>query len=62
MAELLLTAGTDDEIFTILGLIVTPLFAYLVYIGFFCDGCNRCCECKKKWRKEDEQKSNPRNS
>lgn len=35
MAELLLTAGTDDEIFTILGLIVTPLFAYLVYIGFF---------------------------
>lgn len=48
MAELLLTAGTDDEIFTILGLIVTPLFAYLVYIGFF---CNECDECKKKWRK-----------
>lgn len=58
MAELLLTAGTDDEIFTILGLIVTPLFAYLVYIGFFCDRCNGCCECKKKWRKEDGQKSN----
>lgn len=35
MAELLLTAGTDDEIFTILGLIVTPLMVYLVYIGFF---------------------------
>lgn len=48
MAELLLTAGTDDEIFTILGLIVTPLFAYLVYIGFF---CNECDECKKKWKK-----------
>lgn len=47
MAELLLTAGTDDEIFTILGLIVTPLFTYLVYIGFF---CNECDECKKKWR------------
>lgn len=51
MAELLLTAGTDNEIFTILGLIVTPLMAYLVYIGFFCDGCNECDECKKKWRK-----------
>lgn len=54
MAELLLTAGTDDEIFTILGLIVTPLFAYLVYIGFFCnecDECDECDECKKKWRK-----------
>lgn len=25
-----------------------PLFAYLVYIGFF---CNECDECKKKWRK-----------
>lgn len=54
MTELLLTAGTDDEIFTILGLIVTPLFAYLVYIGFFCDGCNGCCECKKKWRKKED--------
>ena len=32
MAELLLTAGTDDEVFTILGLIVTPLFAYFVCI------------------------------
>lgn len=53
MAELLLTAGTDDEIFTILGLIVMPLMAYLVYIGFFCDGCNGCCECKKKWRKNN---------
>lgn len=63
MAELLLTAGTDDVIFTILGLIVTPLFAYLVYIGFFCDECSECkCECKcKKWRKENGQKFNPRN-
>lgn len=55
MAELLLTAGTDDEIFTFLGLIVTPIMAYLVYVGFFCDGCDGC---KKKWRKEDGQKSN----
>lgn len=46
VAHALLTAGSDDEIFTILGLIVTPLFAYLVYIGFFCDECD---ECKKKW-------------
>lgn len=64
MAELLLTAGTDDELFTILGLIVTPIMAYLVYVGFFCDECSECCECckcKKKRRKEDEQKSNPRN-
>lgn len=52
MTELLLTAGTDDEIFTIIGLIVTSLFAYFVYMGFICDGCNRCCECKKKWRKK----------
>ena len=37
MAELLLTAGTDDEIFTILGLIFIPLFAYFVYAGFICD-------------------------
>lgn len=51
MAELLLTAGTDDELFTILGLIVTPIMVYLVYVGFFCDECS---ECKKKWRKEDE--------
>lgn len=48
VAHALLTAGSDDEIFTILGLIVTPLFAYLVYIVFF---CNECDECKKKWRK-----------
>ena len=53
MTELLLTAGTDDVIFTILGLIVTPLMMYFVYIGFFCDGCNVCCECKKKWRKNN---------
>ena len=51
MAELLLTAGTDDELFTFLGLIVTPLMAYLIYIGFFCDECDECDECKKKWRK-----------
>ena len=61
MAELFLTAGTDDELFTILGLIVTPIMAYLVYVGFFCDECGECEHCKKKWRKEDEQKSNPRN-
>lgn len=61
MAELLLTAGTDDELFTILGLIVTPIMAYLVYVGFFCDECSECSECEKKRRKEDEQKSNPRN-
>lgn len=55
MAELLLTAGTDDEIFTILGLIVTPIMVYLVYVGFFCDGCDGCdgcCECKKEWWKK----------
>lgn len=61
MAELLLTAGTDDELFTILGLITTPIMVYLLYVGFFCDECSECCKCKKKWRKEDEQKSNPRN-
>ena len=46
MAELLLTAGNDDVIFTIIGLIVTPLWVYFVYIGFFCDEC--CDECKKE--------------
>lgn len=51
MAELLLTAGTDDELFTILGLIVTPIMAYLVYVGFFCDECSECSECEKKRRK-----------
>ena len=61
MAELLLTAGTDDELFTFLGLIVTPIMAYLVYVGFFCDECSECSKCEKKWRKEDEQKSYPRN-
>lgn len=61
MAELLLTAGTDDELFTIIGLIVTPIMAYLVYVGIFCDECSECSECEKKWRKEDEQKSNSRN-
>lgn len=54
MAELFLTAGTDDELFTILGLITTPIMVYLVYVGFFCDECDECCECKKKRRKEDE--------
>lgn len=33
MVELLLTAGTDDEIFTILGLIVTPLMVYLCILS-----------------------------
>lgn len=33
MAELLLTVGTDDEIFTILGLIVTPLMVYLCILN-----------------------------
>lgn len=33
MAELLLTSGTDDEIFTILGLIVTPLMVYLCILN-----------------------------
>lgn len=64
MAELFLTAGTDDELFTILGLITTPIMVYLLYVGFFCDECSECCECcecKKKRRKEDGQKSNPRN-
>lgn len=42
MAELLLTAGTDDEIFTIIGLIFIPLFAYFVYAGFICDECDEC--------------------
>lgn len=54
MAELFLTAGTDDELFTILGLIVTPIMVYLVYVGFFCDECSECEHCKKKWRKENE--------
>lgn len=49
MAELLLTVGTDEEIFTILGLIVTPLFVYFIYAGFICDECG-CGECKKKRR------------
>lgn len=62
MAELFLTAGTDDELFTILGLIVTPIMVYLVYVGFFCDECSECEHCEKKWRKENGQKSNPRNS
>lgn len=42
MAELLLTAGTDDEIFTILGLIVTPLMVYLCILNVL--------NSKKKWR------------
>lgn len=33
MAELLLTVGTDDEFFTILGLIVTPLMVYLCILN-----------------------------
>ena len=55
MAELLLTAGTDDEFFAIISL--TMFMAFLVYIGFEIYDEH----CKKKWRKEDGQKSNPRN-
>ena len=53
MAELLLTAGTDEEFFAIIGLTV-----FLVYIGF--EVYDEHCE--KKWRKENGQKSNSRNS
>lgn len=42
VAHALLTAGSDDEIFTILGLIVTPLFAYLCILNVL--------NAKKKWR------------
>lgn len=55
MAELLLTAGTDEEFFAIISL--TMFRVFLVYIGFEVYDEH----CKKKWRKEDEQKSNPRN-
>lgn len=54
-AELLLTAGTDEEFFAIIGF--TIVSAMLVYIGF--EIYDKHCE--KKWRKEDEQKFNPRN-
>lgn len=54
-AELLLTAGTDEEFFAIIGL--TVFAVSLVYIGFEVYDEH----CKKKWREEDEQKSNPRN-
>ena len=56
MAELLLTAGTDEKFFAIISL--TMFMVFLVYIGF--EIYHEHCE--KKWRKEDEQKSNPRNS
>ena len=55
MAELLLTAGTDEEFFAIISL--TIFMAFLVYIGF--EVYDEHCE--KKWRKENAQKSNPRN-
>lgn len=49
MAELLLTAGTDDEFFTIAAFVMTPIMMYLMYITA-CD-CD-CDECRKKRRKE----------
>lgn len=55
MAELLLTAGSDEEFFAIISL--TIFMVFLVYIGF--EVYDEHCE--KKWRKEDEQKSNSRN-
>ena len=55
MAELLLTDGNDDEFLAIISL--TIFMVYLVYIGF--EVYDEHCE--KKWRKEDEQKSNSRN-
>ena len=54
-AELLLTAGTDDEFFAIISL--TIFMVFLVYIGF--EVYDEHCE--KKWRKENGQKSNSRN-
>lgn len=56
MAELLLTAGTDDEFFAIISL--TMFMTFLVYIGFEVYDEH----CKKKWSKENAQKSNSRNS
>jgi hypothetical protein len=54
-AALLLTAGSDEEFFAIISLKIFMVF--LVYIGFEVYDEH----CKKKWRKEDEQKSNSRN-
>ena len=56
MAELLLTAGTDEEFFAIISL--TVFMVFLVYIGF--EVYDEHCE--KKWGKENGQKSNSRNS
>ncbi len=56
MAELLLTTGTDEEFFAIIGL--TIFMVFLVYIGFEVYDAH----CKKKWSKENAQKSNSRNS
>lgn len=55
LAHALLTAGSDEEFFAIISL--TMFMVFLVYIGF--EVYDEHCE--KKWRKEDEQKSNPRN-
>lgn len=55
LAHALLTAGSDEEFFAIISL--TIFMVFLVYIGF--EVYDEHCE--KKWRKEDEQKSNPRN-
>lgn len=46
-AELLLTAGTDEEFFAIIGL--TVFAVSLVYIGFEVYDEH----CKKKWRKRN---------
>lgn len=56
VAHALLTAGTDEEFFAIIGL--TMFAVFLVYIGFEIHDEH----CKKKWRKENGQKSNSRNS
>lgn len=47
MAELLLTAGTDEEFFAIIGL--TVFMVSLVYISFEVYDEH----CKKKWRKRN---------
>lgn len=55
MAELLLTAGTDEEFFAIIGL--TMFMTFLVYIGF--EIYDKHCE--RRWREENEQESNSQN-
>lgn len=55
MAELLLTAGTDEEFFAIIGL--TIFMVFVTYVGF--EIYDKHCE--RKWREENEQESNPKN-